>query len=212
MEFVSLRTIIYDLLNIIRGAKIVDDEEISDRQLEMWVNQYRALLLKRDLDKGKDPNPAYIQSIDDVALTLDSDRNLYRTNIDIPKAIDLNYGSGILYVGDIKGNQIQLITESRAVWQKYKRFTQDDTVAFLNGNRIYIYNAKGLKSVYLRGVFEVPSEVTEANGNTPTYDDNYPIPLNMVPTLKEMILQKELGIEYKTESDNTNDSTNIIKK
>jgi hypothetical protein len=210
MEFVSLRTIIYDLLNIIRGAKVIDDEEISEKQLELWIHQYRALLLKRDLDKGKDINPAYIQSIDNIELELDSIKGIYRTNIELPKVIDLNYGSGFTFIGDVFGNQIQLVPESRANWQKFKRFTQEDTISFLNSNRLYLVNSKGLTNLYIRGVFEIPTEVTEANNLVPTYDDNYPIPVNMVTILKEMILQKELGIEIKTASDTVNDSIGKI--
>jgi hypothetical protein len=68
MEFVTLNTITTDLLEIVRQAKISRSEPISKRQLEAWVHQYRSLLLKRDLDKGKMPNPDYIQEIPAIEL------------------------------------------------------------------------------------------------------------------------------------------------
>jgi len=212
MEFVSLRSIIYDILNIIRGAKVGDDEPISERQVESWVHQYRALLLKRDLDKHKDPNPAYIQNINNINLVLDSDKNTYRTSIEIPKPVDLNYGSGITFIGDSYGNQIQLVPESRAPWQKYKKFTMGDTLAYINNNYIYIYNAKALSTIYIRGVFEIPTKVIEANGNIPTYDYPYPIPITLLPDLKSLILKTELGIEYTSMSDNVNDANNVQRQ
>ena len=91
IEFVSLRTIINDLLKIIRGSKISQSEPISERQIEGWVHEYRALLIKRDIDKGKMPNPDYIQEINGLALVeediigsditnLSSDYYIFRTN------------------------------------------------------------------------------------------------------------------------------------
>ncbi|GAF98519.1 unnamed protein product, partial [marine sediment metagenome] len=135
----TLRTIIYDLLNIIRGAEVIDDESITEKQVENWINQYRALFIKRDLDKGKPANPDYIQTIDDISLEFDSDMDKYRTSVDLPSTINLNSKSGLTYVGDTYGNQIQLVPESRVNWQQYKRFTQDATLAFLRNKRIYIH-------------------------------------------------------------------------
>ena len=68
MNFITLNTIITDLLLVIRGSKISDSETISKRQLEEWIHQYRSLLIKQDIDKGKMPNPDYIQEIDHLKL------------------------------------------------------------------------------------------------------------------------------------------------
>ena len=70
IEFVTIDTIVSDLLNIIRGAQVTQSEPISKRQLEAWIHQYRALLIKQDMDKGKMPNPDYIQTIQDMILCL----------------------------------------------------------------------------------------------------------------------------------------------
>ena len=63
ISFITLNTITTDLLNIIRGAQVTQSEPISKRQLEAWVHQYRALLIKQEMDKGKMPNPDYIQTL-----------------------------------------------------------------------------------------------------------------------------------------------------
>ena len=63
INFTTLNTITTDLLNIIRNFDVSRSETISKRQLEMWVHQHRAILLKQDIDKDKLPNPDYIQSI-----------------------------------------------------------------------------------------------------------------------------------------------------
>jgi hypothetical protein len=209
MEFVSLGSIIYDLLNIIRGAQIADDEPITEKQIEAWVHQYRALFIKRDIDKGKMINPSYIQSIDSIPLTLDTTRNLYHTTI-IPSTIDFNYKSGLLYVGDIDGNAVQIIPETRSVFQKYNKYSNDDTVAFLKDNKLYLNNSKGLQSISIRGVFQVPFDISTLNSVSYTYDSYYPIPISILPSLKKEILMNELGIEYNAPNDNTNDSNNNL--
>lgn len=206
MELVSLNALIYDLLNIIRGAKPIDDEPISEAQIESWIHHYRALFLKRDLDKGKIPNPDYIQTINDISLEYDTDKELYRTSVDIPNAIDLNYKSGITFIGDKYGNQLQLIPEKRVNFQQYNKWSQDETLAFLSNSRVYLYNQKGLGEIYIRGIFRNPVEAAEANGETYNYDSTYPIPMSLIPGLKEEILKKELSIIVKTPSDEVNDA------
>jgi hypothetical protein len=68
----------------------------------------------------------------------------------------------------------------------------------------------------MRGLFEIPMEVYNlinpaADPQTyETINGKYPIPINMVPALKEMILQKELGIIAQAPSDNKNDGANTM--
>lgn len=210
MEFISLKSIIYDLLNIIRNANIVDDESISERQIEAWIHEYRADLIKKELDKKKYPNPAYIQNINNVTLEYDISKGHYKTSIDIPNFIDLNYGYSVTFIGDNFGNQIQIVPESRVVWQKHKRFTQEDTLAFINNKRIYIVNSKGLNKINIRGIFENPLEAIEANNGTITYDIEYPIPSSLVVNLKKLLLKEKFGIELTLPSDINNDATGLL--
>jgi hypothetical protein len=229
MQFVTLRTITNDLLNIVRASNISSSETISLRQIEDWVHQYRGVLLKRDLDKGKKPNPDYIQEIGNIRLVpielvgddvLD-ERNttgtvIYRTSLEIPKTIDLNFTSGFTYIGTPTGNRIQIIPESRSEWQKYKKYTANNKLCFLRNGYIFVINSEALEFITVRGIFEVPSEVGRfINPITeqPYFDldSKYPIPINLIPVLKEMILQKELKIEVSSPTDNTNDAVNNPK-
>ena len=227
MDFVTLDTLTKDLLNVIRGSNISQSEPISVRQLEAWIHQYRSLILKRDLDKGKHPNPDYIQEInalileaedewgDDVAGTfpalIDDHYKIYRTNLTIPKTLDLNFKSGLMYVGSPMGKEIQFIPQGRAEWQQYKKYTHSDSMAFLKNQYIYVIAPDGLEYITIRGIFEEPPSVSRfvnAETDQPYWNEDsvYPIPMNMIPILKEMILQKELKIEASAPSDVTNDS------
>lgn len=225
MQFVSLNTLIKDLLNISRGGKYTTDEPISERQLEGWIHQYRALLIKRDIDKGRRINPNYLQRIPIIELTKEdklalnssvvSGIDIWRTNIQIPNILDLNKKSGLVYVGDISGKEIQLMPEKRIVWLSEESYTGNIPAAWLDGGYIYVYNPKGLKYISVKGVFEVPTDVynivnPRTNQKNASYDDPYPIPIDKVPILKDMILKSELGLEFKMPTDDINDSDHEV--
>lgn len=229
IQFVTLNTITNDLLNIIRGAQITQSEPISKRQIEAWIHQYRALLIKQDMDKGKRPNPDYIQTIQALEVEevseaegseLDINENegglrTFRTMITLPKTIDLNFKSGFMYIGTIAGQEVQFVSEQRSRWQQYMKYTGNDRVAYLHDGYIYVTNDKEIRYITVRGIFEIPTEVSHLNNTNElitdaTEDTEYPIPINMVPILKEMILKQELGIEALTYSDVDNDSASTL--
>jgi hypothetical protein len=223
IEFVSLDSIINDLLYIIRGSEVSQDETISTNQIEGWIHQYRALLIKQDLDKGKVVNPDYVQEIQCAKLvvvdksedsTIKTGRYLVKTELKIPKTIDLNFRSGFTYIGTLDGKELDFVPQSRVKWQKEKYYTQNSPLAYLKNEHIYIDNDHVIEWLCIRGVFELPQEVANFINpytNTPefTLSSKYPIPINMLPTLKEMILKKELGIMIQSPSDKKNDSENI---
>jgi len=224
ITFVTLNTISSDLMNIIRGAQISQSEPISKRQIEEWIHEYRAKLLKQDLDKGKMPNPDYIQTIQALELeevdesegSISSDIKTFRTKITIPTTLDLNFKSGILYVGTVNGREIQFSPEQRARWQQYKKYTKNDAIAYLKGGYIYVHNDKELRYITVRGIFEIPPEVSHLSNTNEvqtdvTGDSKYPIPIDKLPTLKEMILKGELGISSQAFSDIENDLSTKVE-
>jgi len=225
IEFVTLATITSDLKNIIRGAQLTQSEPISDRQIESWVHQYRAKILKQDLDKGKMPNPDYIQTIQALELeevdeaegtTLSTDYKTFRTKIQLPNTIDLNFKPGFTYIGTITGQEIQFVPQGRSQWQQYKKYTGEDRIAYLRDKYIYVTNDKELRYITVRGIFEVPTEVSHLSNTNEvitdaTEDTAYPIPIDKIPLLKEMILKLELGIEAQAYSDITQDSASKVE-
>ena len=220
IEFVSLWSIVYDVLNIIRGSEVTQSESISDRQIENWIHQYRALLIKQDLDKGKMVNPDYVQEIQCMKLvvvdksedsTVLTDRQLVRSELKIPKSIDLNFRPGLTYVGTMDGKEIQFVPQTRVRWQKEKYYTASEPLSYLKNGYLYVDNDHVIEYISVRGIFELPPEVgnfINPYTNIPEYtlDSKYPIPINMLPTLKEMILRKELNIMTNSATDVKNDS------
>lgn len=223
MTFNTINTIVSDLLNIIRSSNISASETISKRQVEDWVHQYRAKLIKQDVDKGKIPNPDYIQQIDNLELVsvneagetiltgIESDWYVLRTNLELPKTLDFNFKSGFTFIGTPEGYEIQYVPETRSKWQVFKKYTNRDMLCYLRNGYIYITSPVAIKYITVRGIFEVPTEVSRfvnsvTNQPSANIDSKYPIPSNMIPTLKQMILSTELQIEMAAPTDQTNDS------
>jgi hypothetical protein len=225
IEFVTLATITQDLLLIIRGSQLSQSEPISKRQLEAWVHEYRAKLIKQDLDKGKLLNSNYVQTLQALELEevdeaqgtiVDTDYQIFRTKLQLPNTLDLNFKTGFTYIGTLTGQEIQFSSESKSRWQEYKKYTPCDRVAYLKDSYIYVINDRDLRYITIRGVFEIPSEISHLNNPNESVTDvtensPYPIPINMIPTLKQMILQGELGIMAQAPSDVINESASIVE-
>jgi hypothetical protein len=222
IEFVSLSAIIQDILWIIRGSQVTQSESISWRQIENWIHQYRATMIKRDIDKSKYPNPDYIQEIQALKMsvvnraddsTIPTGKLLLRSELQLPKTIDFNYSQGFTYIGTLDGKELQLTPQSRVKWQREKEYTSKQPIVFYKNRYLYIENDFVIEYLSVRGIFEVPNEVgnfINPYTNVPefTIDSKYPIPITMLPGLKEMILKNELQIMTKETTDTVNDSKN----
>lgn len=223
MEFKTLDTIVNDILLVIRGSSPNRAETVSKRQIEDLVHQYRAFLLRRDIDANKKPNPDYIQEIPYVELkvipvggtdiidnSLDTDEYIMRSKVKIPSTIDFSNKSGIVSIITPYGKQIQLIPEQRYSYQEYKTFTSRDPMAFLHEGYLYIVNAGALQFITLRGIFEVPPEVgnfVNPVTNQPIYtmDTKYPVPIDKVGVIRDLILSKVMQTEGTIPVDEVND-------
>lgn len=224
IEFVTLNTLTTDVLLTVRGSQITQSEPISKRYLESLAHQSRAVLLKQDLDKGKHPNPDYIQVIQALEVeevdeaegsSVSTDFKTFRTKIKVPATLDLNFTSGFMYIGTINGQEIQFSPEGRARYQEYRKYTSGDRIAYLKDGYLYIHNDKEIRYITIRGVFQVPPEVSHLNNPNEsiehvTINSPYPIPISMVQTLKEMML-KQLGITTRTYSDLKNDNASNVE-
>jgi hypothetical protein len=204
----NINTIIDDIMLILRNHSISESDSVSRIQIEQWIHHYRAMLIKQDIDRGRDINQSYVQSIDGMELDIvayggdeiESSTPMLVTKDKLPTTIDFHYKSGISMISDLMGNEIQLMTEKRSHMQKYRKYTYYNYSAYLKGNRIYINGPGDISSINVSGIFENPTEVPGYNPMT----DQYPVPFNMVPVIKELIFTKEFKLNVPT--DKTNDS------
>jgi hypothetical protein len=80
-------------------------------------------------------------------------------------------------------------------------------IAYLRNRYIYLMNANSLTSLQVRGIFEIPTEVPGF-----MLDSKYPLPLDKVNTLKDMLFKNEFNIETTEHGDIKNDGTNVMPK
>ena len=158
-----------------------------------------------------------LEEVDEAqGTTVDTDYQTFRTKLQLPNTLDLNFKTGFTYIGTLTGQEIQLSSEAKSRWQEYKKYTSRDRVAYLKDSYIYVINDMDIRYITVRGVFEIPSEISHLNNPNESVTDitensSYPIPINMIPTLKQMILQGELGIMVQAPSDVINESASIVE-
>lgn len=204
MNFVTLETITRDLIDIIRGSQVAASEPISERQVEGWIHQYRAVLIKRDLDKKRHISQEYVQEIANIPVTASGTE--YKTEDDIPNVIFRNFEDGYTWIGN-GTDEYQYMNPMRASWQQHRKYSNAEPYVYLKEDAIYTNMNTPLT---IRGLFENPMKAYNYYGQTANTSTPYPIPMSMIPTLKEMILKGELGIEADAPSDNTNDSSHGV--
>lgn len=206
MKLNTLNTIIDDILLELRNSSVAESEHISRIQIEQWLANYRAVLIKQDIDKGRDINPMYIQTMPCIHLDkVDTvtGKIEYKSNIELPKLIDFHFRTGLVYVKDMYGNLIQLGHETKMKYQRYRKYTCGDYIAYIKNNRLYIEGSDNqLEWVEIGIIAENPADLNECFDP----DSEYPVPAHMIPVIKDMIFSKELNIMHQMPSDETNNS------
>lgn len=198
----TLNEIAMDLINAVRGGRSSDDEHISVQQAYWLVHQYRARLIKQELDKGLEINNSFEQTIECEVL-LEVDRSscpavlvgctVKRTTNEIPHFVRTKKGDAISFIGSIDQQaDIQIVTPHAARWNKYNTYTSKRPKAYQIGKYIYVDDQCGLERISIRGVFEDPTEL-ETFGCYDA-DSEYPMPADLIPVLISEILRLEFGI------------------
>ena len=140
----------------------------------------------------------HLDKVDTVAGKIE-----YKSNIELPKLIDFHFRTGLVYVKDMYGNLIQLGHETKMKYQRYRKYTCGDYIAYIKNNRLYIEGSDNqLEWVEIGIIAENPADLNECFDP----DSEYPVPAHMIPVIKDMIFSKELNIMHQMPSDETNNS------
>jgi len=223
--------LIYDLMNMVRGGKLSDDELFSERQISFWIDTTRATLIRQDINKNRSINPDIVQSLGCVPVTIVDDSecpckivgcSTVMTEIDIPNTIETYQKNLITRVGPVQtsAKAYSFIPYQRAVWSGNNRFTKRITKAYLHNNRMYIVGPIDeigfLEYINIQGVFEYPeaaADFTHCSGKVCyTNDEPYPIAAWMIETMKKMIIQDNFKIGISVPTDNTNNAKGDISQ
>jgi len=206
MVFNSLSAIVEDIMLELRNSNIAESERISRLQIEQWVHNYRALLIKQDLDKGRDINPAYVQTYGPLHISkveCTPGHYEYVSEQKIPSVLDLHYSTGLSVVKDMYDNLIQIGNETKAKLQTSRKYTCNDYIAYLKDGRLHLLGPGYLEYVQIEGIFEDP---TKLGSCFDAENSVYPVPANLIPTIKDLIFSKELNIMLQVPTDMTNNN------
>ena len=211
MNTFSLRTIIEDILLIVRNNNISESEDLSRAQIASWVIQYKALLNKRENDKKeeedkKDSDDSLTKQIGPLELVESKSTEgkcmfRKRTKEKIPQLLG-DSDSNIISVQDEEGCPIQFMDEKRRHFHYFRKYTYGEMTCFYDDGYIYVEGLQDLgelKYIYLSGIF---SELDED-----TSEDEVTIPGWMIPDIKSMIMKNELAFMLNRPSDDSNNST-----
>lgn len=202
----TLNQLVDNILLIARNNNIAESEHLSRIQIEKWIIGYRAMLIKQDIDKGRDINELYLTTIEPIHLDREETVPGYFTYVgdkELPKLIDFNYRPGVINVRDMFGNIIQIGSRTKAKLQKYRKATCKDYIAWVKNNRIYVDgDSNQLEYISVDVIAEDPTELNACFDP----DSEFPIPSAMIPTITQMILERELCFMITMPSDDTNDA------
>lgn len=202
----TLNQLIDDILLEARNSNIAESEKLSRRQIELWIKTYRAFLIKQDLDKDRTINPLYTQTIRMHISKVEEDPEHFEYVGDdkLPKLIDFNYRPGVVSVKDSHGNLIQIGSETKMKFQKYRKYTCNDYIAYVKGDYIYVESRNNLiEYIDVEVIAEDPTETIMCYDPN---EDEYPIPGAMWATIKQLIFTRDIPTMIQMPSDTTNDS------
>ncbi len=219
MNIFSLRTMIDDILLLVRNNNISESEDLSRAQIAQWVLAYREALIKAKRDAENDHDAEDETSLSQLVssrgpLELQDEESLdgtplfrKRTKEKIPQLVDKD-PRNLFSVHDQIGQPIQEMVEQRRFFHYSRKYTGGDLCYWYENDDKgdgYIYiegtvDKNQLRYIWIDGLFTFGDD--EA-----VDEDEVNIPGWMAPVIKENILKNELSFMLARISDDDNNST-----
>ena len=101
--------LIDNVLQIARNNNVGESEKLSRYQIQLWLMYYRAMLIKQDIDKGRDVKSIYVSTIEPIHLDVVENTGGQIRHVgskELPKLVEFNNRSGVVAVRDMWGNLI----------------------------------------------------------------------------------------------------------
>lgn len=214
MKMFSLRTIVDDILLIVRNNNISESEDLSRAQISAWVMQYRAYLSKKQIQQdeqtGDDVEPS--DTIDTTTIGPFELEDWNNPNKDEccgymfkktkKKVLTTeNSEKDIISVYDQNYCTIQYMYNQRKHFHRFRRYTYNEPTCWFDDGYIYIEgkDLDDIESIYVTGNIDPECY---ADG-----EEDVTIPGWMIPDIKKAIMTNELAFMLKRPSDDSNNST-----
>lgn len=219
----TLNEISYNLLELNKAGKATSDSMPTLSQIKFMIRYYRALLVRRDINRNtfktetlKQPLGCLeLESVDiaeccEIALGC----NILRTIKTIPEPIRLTDGDA-LWVFSLDGRSvINPINFDMVKYIAGNKFTYNSVYWFRRNGRIYLVSGgdrvntiKYIRPFIIAADPIKASRLMECDENPCITDSSeYPIPADMVQNITQSILSGEFKFMAGISEDNTNDS------
>ena len=224
----TIKEIVYDIKNLVRGGIQSDDEIISDRQIEFQVNSLRAQFIRQDLNKRRTVSDNIkqvihcleVEPVSGTTCGLSSDLHIVRSKIKVPNAIETAHSDLITAIGPtgILSLNFHVIPYNRAPWAGTNKYTKRMTCAFLLDSFVYVVgpDAALLNKVKVEGVWQNPRDIEnylDSNGH-PSYnaeEHDYPLSTSMLDLIKQQMIAVNLQTFVSSPTDLTNNAKSDIQ-
>lgn len=218
---ITLNKIISDIRNIASSGPTPDDFRITDRQIELWVHEYRSTFISQSIDKLKSISDTWIQTLKCVELQqvdkaeccdIDIDCFVLKSVQQLPDTIENKDSNLILSVTGLDDTTITPTNRFKYSYKKYSRYTGKNKGWFLKDNYLYIMNDTLLERVNVIGIFEDPSEVGKFKNCSGepcwTIDSQYPVSMKMAKDITNTVVVEKVRPFMIFPQDSKNDSAN----
>jgi hypothetical protein len=222
----SLNEYTFDVKSLLRNYHIIDEDTLSERQVEFWIIQQRSLWARRR-DRAYISSDLSLQQvlIEDI---ISIDRSFLPTNVPatyrilrsnrvLPKLMNFESWDGIITTGpaDMVSKRWNHCMYNEAVNSGYGRFNKSQIFSFMMNGYLYIISRsnsnywKYISQTAVVGIFEDPRElgnfkhvIGEACWSA---DDDYPISLELWAYMKDEIKKGNINELVKIPVDKGND-------
>jgi hypothetical protein len=136
MTFNTTDIIIADIIQTARNNNISQNETLSEVQIESWLFNYRAVLLKQDADKGRPIDPWNIQTIPNIPLIVVDAGEIPENMTTHETGVDLDVpamGSGI--------NEVRSLTTGKKLLRT--KFSLPRMIDLNYGTSLIVYDPVG---------------------------------------------------------------------
>lgn len=209
----SLRTLVDDILLIVRNNNISESEDLSRAQIIAWVLHYKAQLTKEEKDrkeKEEDDDTVddsltktigplqleCVKSLDGIPLFL------RKTKDELDDLYDKD-PYNIIAVFDQEGCPIQKMHKLRRHFQWNRKYTARDLTYYYENGKIFItgnIDMCALNNIWVK-------YIAEESADEDKDEDDIKVPDWMAPEIKHRIFKNELAFMLRMPSDDDNNAT-----
>lgn len=210
----SLRTLVDDILLIVRNNNISESEDFSRGQIIAWIMHYKALLTKEEKEKKekedgsddyfdeeltKTAGPLKLEVVE----SLDYTPLFLRKTVDEIKDLFETDPQNIVSVFDQEGCPLQKMNKVRRHFHWNRKYTGRDLTWYYDNGHIYVQG--NMDMMYLGNIWV--SYIAEDPYDENMDEDDVEIPGWMIPEIKNRIFRNELAFMIKMPSDDDNNAT-----